>query len=110
MRWCIEGCIKWQTDGLQVPQVVTNASQEYLNSQDAFGDWPDERCNCDKGNTLTEESLRLWESWKAWAMQRGDRSIMSYKALIGILKGRGFSHGRHPKTRRGMFYGLSLRG
>lgn len=36
LGWMIEGCIKWQHEGLEKPKAVTDANQEYRNEMDVI--------------------------------------------------------------------------
>ena len=39
LRWMIVGCRDWQANGLQRPQSVVEATEEYFSNQDTFGQW-----------------------------------------------------------------------
>jgi phage/plasmid-associated DNA primase len=39
LRWCIDGCLKWQQEGLAPPACVRDATDEYFRSQDTIGEW-----------------------------------------------------------------------
>lgn len=44
LRWCIEGCLAWQTDGLTPPPEVDAATAAYRTSQDVLGRFVAECC------------------------------------------------------------------
>ncbi|MFA5323090.1 MAG: phage/plasmid primase, P4 family [Smithella sp.] len=44
LGWLIEGCLKWQRDGLKPPVVVTEATAKYRENEDMIGDFVDECC------------------------------------------------------------------
>jgi putative DNA primase/helicase len=41
-RWMIDGCMEWRRSGLKVPDIVRQATDEYLADQDTIGQWEDE--------------------------------------------------------------------
>lgn len=41
LAWCVEGCLKWQRDGLDEPGEVAKASAEYRSQQDVIGGFLD---------------------------------------------------------------------
>ncbi len=44
LRWMIEGCLDWQANGLVRPAIVAEATAEYFDDQDTFGQWLEEHC------------------------------------------------------------------
>jgi putative DNA primase/helicase len=97
LRWMIEGWIEWQKSGLAPPAAVTEATKSYLESEDAIGNWIEDRCDrqCDKdAETLLK---KLFESYKEWA-EANEEYVMSNKKLVSALEDRGF---KCRKTMRG---------
>ena len=73
LRWMIEGCLDWQANGLVRPASVSAATDTYFSDQDLFGQWLDEMCDAEVGNTYkTEKSTDLFVSWKDFAQRAGD--------------------------------------
>ena len=60
-----DGCLKWQSEGLNPPQAVIDATNEYLQTEDSIGTWIEERCECKA--SFEDTAARLFASWKAWA-------------------------------------------
>ena len=85
LRWFIEGCLMWQQTGLQRPQVVIDANEEYFGEQDLLQQWVDE-C-CDLGITIWDTSKNLFASWSDWVSHRGEQAG-SQKSLTQSLKKR----------------------
>lgn len=66
LAWIIAGCLLWQKEGrLNPPQAVADATDEYLESEDALATWIGERCELKASYNDTAEEL--FKSWKAWA-------------------------------------------
>src|SRR6266852_8328892 len=47
LSWAIDGCLAWQREGLNPPAVVRDATDDYLESEDAIGRWLEDRCITD---------------------------------------------------------------
>jgi putative DNA primase/helicase len=70
LRWALEGCAEWKSVGLAPPDAVRASSDRYLEAQDAFTTWSEERCVRDvKATVLTSEAFA---DWKEWAEARGE--------------------------------------
>ncbi len=55
LNWAIEGCLKWQRDGLGEPEEVRAAVSEYRHEQDWFSAFIAERCEPSKGGVQASE-------------------------------------------------------
>ena len=62
LRWMIDGCLLWQRDGLAAPASVTDASAEYLESEDSLGQWLHDRIKVVNDDGITASST-LFEDW-----------------------------------------------
>jgi putative DNA primase/helicase len=83
LRWFIDGAVMWQRAGLERPQVVIDASEEYFAEQDMLKQWVEE-C-CDVRLTLWDTSKNLFASYSDWMAERGE-SPGKQKALTQALK------------------------
>ena len=70
LQWMVEGTIAWQRDGLAAPATVTNATEAYLEGEDAIALWLDE-CTVPDANAW-ENSSDLFQSWKVWSEAAGE--------------------------------------
>jgi putative DNA primase/helicase len=104
LGWAIEGCLEWQRGGLQIPQEVQAATDEYFAQEDALGRWIEERCASDV-NTIAAVSA-LWADWKKWSDDNNEWTG-KLKSFSQNLAARGFQPGRTEKGR--YFRGLRLR-
>ena len=76
LRWLIEGCLRWQREGLVKPSVVTEATNEYFEDQDSVQQWIDECCDTTDRRAESKNS-DLFKSWSMWADVRGERASTS---------------------------------
>jgi putative DNA primase/helicase len=71
LAWMITGCTDWLERGLAPPQIVTEATAEYLKAEDVIGAWIEE---CAERKPGWEETAgHLFTSWKQWAEQAGEQ-------------------------------------
>ena len=70
LRWCIDGSLAWQQQGLKPPAIVREATDAYFDEQDLFAQWLEE-C-CEAGASKSDTTAALFASWKAWAERNGD--------------------------------------
>jgi putative DNA primase/helicase len=96
LSWMIQGCLKWQTIGLQPPDVVRNATASYLEAQDTITAWIDD-C-CDRDPQAWETKAALFASWSAWATKEGE-PIGTKKKLTQALGARGYQADRRHAGR-----------
>ncbi len=106
LAWAIEGCLAWQRDGLQPPDTVRLATDEYLEQEDSVGMWLTEACLT--APNAWSPSADLWRSWEQWANQRGE-FVGSQKRLAEWLVARGFVPAKDRSGSRRGFRGLNLR-
>jgi putative DNA primase/helicase len=97
LAWMIEGCLAWQRDGLQRPKAVEDATDAYLEAEDALGAWIDQCCNCRA--SASDTAGALYASWKAWAEQSGEKAG-SQKRFAQTLEARGYPRHRTASERK----------
>ncbi len=66
LRWMIEGCLKWQRDGLKMPEVVRCATEVYLKEQDVFAQWIAMECEVAARERMPAPAG--YDSWKSYAL------------------------------------------
>lgn len=100
LTWAVKGCLRWQAEGLAMPQTVTSATGKYQDEMDVIGQFIAE-C-CDLGDGLRETSRDLYATYKQWASDAGeyvenqrsfglklkDRNLENQMITSGINKGR----------------------
>lgn len=70
LAWALEGTRLWLEEGMQVPEVVREATRKYKEEEDPVGTFISERCRLG----LDEEVSRvdLFSAWKDWCYQVGE--------------------------------------
>lgn len=96
LRWMIAGCLEWQQKGLCPPVAVTEATSEYLESEDALASWIDDCCERDpRAQTPSSE---LFVSYKSWSDRAGEPNG-TMKSFTQKLEDRGFERYRKNSER-----------
>lgn len=103
LAWMVAGCLEWQAKGLSAPAAVREATDAYLDAEDALAAWIDD-C-CERRPDAWETSAVLFKSWKAWADRSGEFAGAS-KRFAQNLETRGFQPHRTPHARG--FRGLTV--
>lgn len=104
LRWAIDGCMVWQRRGLDAPDLVREATDAYLETEDTFARWIEECAEEDP--QAWETSASLYNSWKRWADGAGEY-VGSKKRLAQELEKRGYERKRGSDGSRG-YVGLRL--
>lgn len=103
LAWIIQGCQIWQSNGLNPPAVVREATADYLDAEDAIGRWLEECCVLDRG--CWTAATVLFANYQAWCKQTGEREG-SQKRFTQQLEARGFERRRTNRAKG--FVGISL--
>ena len=85
MAWMVDGCLDWQRDGLAQPSIVRDATDAYLEAEDATSTWMEE-CGTQDPHRREPQS-KLWASWVEWADKAGE-VIGSQKQFRARLEGK----------------------
>lgn len=107
LRWCLDGCLLWQRDGLAPPACVRDATDEYFRGQDTVGEWLED-CTQDRGELAFTRMTALFSSWKEWCEERNHRPG-SARALSGMLEDRGYEKRRESHTGQRGFARIAVR-
>jgi len=105
LNWAIEGCLKWQDEGLKTPHKILDAVAEYKSEMDRVYSWMQECCEPNPRVGSETKASDLYYSYKCWAIENGEW-VMSQRIFGNKLADKGYK-----KTRKGQgqFYqGVSL--
>ena len=104
LAWMLEGCVSWQRQGLNPPERVRQAAEEYVEAEDIVGHWIEE-C-CDLGPNLRASARDLFSNWSAWCDATG-HPAGTQKILGAALRERNLMAGK-VKGARG-WLGIAIR-
>jgi putative DNA primase/helicase len=88
LNWMIQGCLKWQKDGLKMPATIREATLEYKKEMDTLGDFLGDRCDLNPKGKIT--SKELYQAYKEWTEENGEE-ILSPRMFGLLLNKRGFN-------------------
>jgi putative DNA primase/helicase len=69
----LRGFAKFQKTGIQIPESMTRATQQYRDDQDLFGQWLEDNCQLDGSSTTSKEDL--YRNYKVWSESCGVRPL-----------------------------------
>jgi putative DNA primase/helicase len=73
LSWMIEGCLRWQSDGLDQPKAVKDATAAYLQSQDLIAAWIEDCTSVDYNRH--EDTNDLYHSYSKWLERNGEAMV-----------------------------------
>jgi P4 family phage/plasmid primase-like protien len=106
LAWAVKGSVDWYAAGLQEPERVRNATQDYRESSDILGGFIDALQHggwvCPESNK-TVPSAWTYTLYQKWAETQGyrERDMLRQKTFKAALEERGFNSKR---TRDGNVY------
>jgi putative DNA primase/helicase len=112
LRWMIEGALAWQRDGLNPPDAVLAATDDYTEEEDTLTEWLEEQCEI--GGEHYSTTSDLFTNWRQWNRTRGSSdavgtAISFARALNAAIDEHELPINRHrTKTSRG-FVGIRIR-
>lgn len=104
LAWGIAGCRDWQENGLLRPQVVSDATSDYFDEQDVFGQWISERCTI--ANCEWDIPSLLFNDWRQFANTSGSH-VGTMATFSSRLQRNGFKKAKSNGVR--IYRGLCVR-
>jgi putative DNA primase/helicase len=106
LQWAIDGCLAWQLHGLNPPNVVLEATNEYFEAEDALGRWIEEACVT--GPSFSAKAGTLFSNWRDWC-KATEEYVGSQKKFSQMLEARGYCRAREGGTGGRLFRGIALK-
>jgi len=99
LAWAVEGCLKWQKDGIAKPDAIKAATDDYRRNEDIIGKFFEEMCRFGKG--FQTKSATLASAVKKWCEDNNLTYTFREKDLAEKLVANGAVRGRvGPKVDR----------
>jgi len=105
LNWAIEGCLEWQDEGLETPQVIEDATKDYKTEMDRINSWMQDCCADKASNRCSTSASDLYKSYKEWADDNGEWR-MNQRILGTKLAERGYQKRR--ESRGWVYRGIKL--
>jgi len=100
LTWCVKGCLEWRKNGLNPPDEVKYATNEYRKEQDSLENFIEECCKLDDNCTI-QKSI-LYETYKKWSEEKS----ISKKAFGTKMKEKGYTD---KKSGNWIWSGITLK-
>ena len=100
MKWAVDGCIKWQKEGLELPACVEKATGEYKAEMDLLAAFCEACVQVDYVNGDSISATDLFTVYSNWASSNNEFTMSSRKFFNEVTK-------KLPEKKRagsGMFY------
>ena len=108
LNWALEGCLKWQEEGLDPPDEVILATNSYRGEMDVLGAFLEECCVREPSYEVS--SKELYGKYKEWAEANGER-VMTNTQFGRLLNEREFEKYRQTAGSKLIMYkGITLNG
>jgi putative DNA primase/helicase len=95
LNWAIEGYIRWQREGLNVPEAIRAATHEYRSDMNPLVEFLDERCQIETEGSNYVPARVLYTAYKTWWLEqrRGNplKEREFSRSLIGLIEREGHS-------------------
>ncbi|MEC2219682.1 phage/plasmid primase, P4 family, partial [Bacillus subtilis] len=104
LRWAVDGCLKWQREGLKEPEVIRKATEGYREDMDILGPYMSERCVVHPSAKI--EAKELYKDYKNWCYEN-DEIELKNRAFYRQIEIRGFKKENGAKNKV-FFYGIGL--
>jgi putative DNA primase/helicase len=94
LAWMIEGARYWAAIGLQPPPAVTDATAEYLDSEDVLGGWIEETIDFVTEGFLSRQ--QLFGEWTLFCKNTGEKPGTRKQFISALNRRPGFNqHKKH---------------
>ena len=103
LKWAVQGCIRWQNEGLTMPQKVLDAVREYQHEMDVISAFLDACCVTGQGET---KASKLYAVYAKWAEEHNEYLMSSTK--FGTEMAKRDKIGRKKKMDGWYYSGVSL--
>jgi len=96
LNWAVEGCIKWQEEGLKMPRAVEDAVKEYKTEMDVISAFLEDCTVMGPGEVKASD---LYKAYAEWAEENGEYKMSN--TMFGKEVGMRYER---RKTMHGWFY------
>ena len=101
LAWAVEGCMKWQKNGLGEPACVADATKDYKQEMDLIAGFVEQCIVIDYASDRQYMSSELFAVYNAWAKQNNEWEMSSKRFGMEIMK----KVPERKKTAKGIIYG-----
>ena len=107
LNWALEGCLRWQSDGLGTPDEVAKATQGYRAEMDKIGRFIEENCEIRESHSVKMQVL--YDGYRTWCELSGE-SPLPIKTFSLSLDERGYGKKRTSSGFMRLGLGFKMKG
>ena len=87
LNWAIQGCLGWQKDELQTPQIIEDQVAEYKSAMDSITQFIQDECEVDKDHSYA--ASKFYQAYRDWCSGAGRKpqSQTAFKRSLEKLNG-----------------------
>lgn len=85
-NWAVQGCIKWQQEGLELPKCVQDATKEYKAEMDILTNFMEQCVEIDYKSIEPIMAPQLFNLYTVWAQKNNEYQMTSRKFYLEIVK------------------------
>jgi len=86
LNWAVQGCLKWQREGIQEPKVVLDAVQEYKQEMDLLAGFIEQCVSIDYDCEDKVMASDLFRIYSRWAKENNEYEMSSKKFFKEVSK------------------------
>ena len=86
LAWAVEGCMKWQKEGLEEPECVLEATKDYKQEMDLIAGFVEQCVMIDYNSDEKVMNSDLFAVYRAWAKQNNEWEMTAKKFGMEIIK------------------------
>lgn len=101
LAWAVEGCMKWQKDGILEPSRVSNATKEYKQEMDLIAGFVEQCIEIDYDVKEPVMASDLFSVYSRWAKANNEYEMSSKKFFTEVIK----KLPEKGRNARGIYYG-----
>ena len=84
LAWAVQGCLKWQTEGLEVPLSIRSATEAYRHENDPLREFLQDNCIVSEAATVPVKTLR--KGYEDWCDENGVKFSISARNFNDRLR------------------------
>ena len=107
LAWAVQGCLDWQQNGINAPDIVAAATRDYREEMDSFSHFFMECCVVKENARVTNKMLRA--KYEEWCKENGEWPL-TQKPFSQKLLERGYEKRNSSPTGTAEWHGFTLRG
>jgi putative DNA primase/helicase len=96
LRWAVEGCMKWQREGIKDPKAVKEATDGYREDMDILGPFIEENCTVHPAAKV--EAKSLYENYTKWCNQNSEMELKN-RSFYRQMEVRGYKKEKGAKNK-----------